>query len=455
MFTGGWLVELVWMKVNPEIFRAYDIRGLAGKDVTPELAEQIGRAFASHLRPSRVVVGRDVRLSGPKLHAATIRGISAMGVDVLDVGVVGTDEYYFACGSYGLPGIMVTASHNPPEYNGFKMVKKMPEILLATEFMELVANKSYQDAPKAGGIQKLSIHQPFIEHILKLIPPSSIKPLKVVIDTSNGALGPVWENLAVKLPIKLVPLFFEQDGNFPNHGNDIIQPENQAKLRESVVKSQADLGLIFDPDGDRCLAVDDRGRSVPGDFLTAMMAAQMLKRQPGSAVIYDIRASQAVPDLIKQAGGQPVVWKVGHAYIKPKMVEYDAIFGGEVSGHFYFKNFFYSDSGVLAALTLLQYVSNLPGKFSQRVVELESKYFLSGEINSTVVSCPVVFDALKAKYADGELNELDGVSITYPDWHFTVRASNNEPLIRLTLEASSHQLMEQKRDEVLAIIRAN
>lgn len=441
------------MEINSEIFRAYDIRGIAGADVTSELAEQIGRAFEAYLKPSKVVVGRDVRLSGPALQAALIKGLTAAGADVVDLGVVGTDEYYFACGVHKLPGIMITASHNPPEYNGFKMVKRMPEILLAKEFMSSVIGKAYPDAASLGKTQKLSIHQQFVDYMLKLIPPSTIKPLKVVVDTSNGALGTIWQMLAAKLPIKLIPLCFEQDGNFPNHGNDIIQPVNQVLLRQAVTKTRADLGLIFDPDGDRCLAVDDRGRSVPGDFLTALLAVQMLQQQPASPIIYDIRSSHAVADLVAQAGGQPIAWKVGHAYIKPKMVEHNAVFGGELSGHFYFKDFFFSDSGVLAGLKLLQYVSSLPGKFSAQVRELESKYFLSGEINSTVADYPAVFDALKSKYADGELNELDGISITYPDWHFTVRASNNEPLMRLALEASNQELMEQKRDEVLGIIR--
>lgn len=436
------------------VFRAYDIRGVVPDQIDADFAEQVGRAFANFLRPAAAVVGRDVRTTGEEFHYRVILGLTASGVDVVDIGQVSTDAYYYACGAKGLPGIMVTASHNPAEYNGFKLVKSMPELILAKEFAGAVLNRKYPDAGQAGSVTKTDIIGEFLDHLLSIVKPAAIKPLKVVVDASNGTQGPIWERLEKRLPIRLVKVCFEPDGRFPNHGNDVIQPENQAMLRAAVKRERADVGLIFDPDGDRCLAVDDRGQTVPGDFITALLAVEMLKRQPGSTVVYDIRASDAVPKLIKAAGGRPFGWKIGHAYIKPKMMEHDAVFGGEVSGHFYFKDFWFADCGLLAGLTILEYVSGLSRPLSSEVSELERGHHISGEINSKVSDVQEVLGRLKAKYQDGELDELDGVAIRYPDWHFVVRPSSNEPLIRLTLEADTREKMEAKRDEVLALIRA-
>jgi phosphomannomutase len=290
--------------------------------------------------------------------------------------------------------------------------------------------------------------------MLELVDVSALKPLTVVVDTSNGALGPVWTRLADRLPVTIVPLNFEPDGNFPNHGNDIVQPENQAMLRERVIAEEADLGLIFDPDGDRCMVVDERGSSVPGDFMTALLAVTRLRREPGSTIVYDIRSATAVPDMVKAAGGKPFVWKPGHVYIKPKMQEHDALFGGEVSGHYYFKEFWFSDSGVLAGLTMLEYVSLAERPLGDEVAELEGRYFLSGEINSRVEDIPSVLARVKERFSDGELSELSGVAVDYDNWRFVVRPSDNEPLVRLTVEADSKDLMEAKRDELVGLIRS-
>jgi phosphomannomutase len=353
-----------------------------------------------------------------------------------------------------VPGLMVTASHNPPEYNGVKMVRIVPDVVGSEEIQKALEEGLPPDANKAGSVREEDITEVFISSMLKIIPPEKLKPLKVVVDTSNGSQGKYWEILGKKLPIKMVPQFFEADGNFPNHDNDIIQPDAQKPLRERVIAEKADLGLIFDPDGDRCLVVDDRGVTIPGDFLTALLAETMLKNDPGSAIVYDIRASDCVRDIVKRAGGRPVIWKIGHAFIKPKMQEENAIFGGEVSGHFYFKDFWFADSGLLAGLAFLEYVSSLDVPLSTKIKELESKYFLSGEINTIVNDHDAVLSRIKEKYADGELNELDGIAIRYPEWRFVVRTGANPPgILRLTLEANSKQLMEQKRDEVLALIR--
>lgn len=443
------------MRLAPEIFRRYDIRGVIPDDLDEAGAERIGQAFSQTLRPTTVVVGRDVRLSGESLQQALIGGLTKTGVHVIDIGVVSTDSFYFACGHKKLPGLMVTASHNPPEYNGFKMVRKLPGLVTSEEIRTATEAEPPPDAAEPGVVTKEDITPAFIDRLLEIVPPKRIKHLKVVVDTSNGSQGAYWAKLGERLPITLIPQFFEPDGNFPNHDNDIIQPESQALLRERVVKEKADLGLIFDPDGDRCLAVDDRGKTVPGDFLTALLAETMLKREPGAAVVYDIRASDAVPDHISRAGGEPVGWKIGHAFIKPKMQEHEAIFGGEVSGHFYFKDFWYADCGALAGLTLLEFVSELNAPLSSKLIDLEKKYHLSGEINSRVSDHETVIEKIKEQYQDGELDELDGIAIRYPDWHFVVRTGANPPgILRLTLEATSAELMESKRDELLALIRS-
>lgn len=441
------------MRIADEIFRRYDIRGVIPDDLDEEGAERIGQAFAVAVNPKQVVVGRDVRLTGELLQNALVRGLTRAGVDVVDIGVVSTDAFYFACGQKGLSGLMATASHNPPEYNGFKMVRAVPHLVTSDE-VKAALEKIPPDTEKPGTVEQEDISEAFITRMLEIVPPSKIKPLKVVVDASNGSQGPYWTELGKRLPFTLIPQFFEPDGRFPNHDNDVIQIAAQAPLRERVVKEQADLGLIFDPDGDRCLAVDDRGKTVPGDFLTALLAETMLKREPGSAIVYDIRASDAVPDHIARAGGKPVGWKIGHAFIKPKMEEEQAVFGGEVSGHFYFKDFWFADCGLLAGLTLLEYVSQLNAPLSTKLKDLENNYFLSGEINSVVDNHLKKIEAIKQRYRDGEQSELDGIAVRYPDWHFVVRTGANPPgILRLTLEATSLELMEQKRDEVLKIIR--
>lgn len=439
--------------IDPAVFKAYDIRGKVPEQIDAAAAEQIARAFVAEVQPKTVIVGRDVRLTGPEFLEAVTSGLSKSGVDVINIGQVSTDEFYFACASKKLPGIMVTASHNPKEYNGFKMVKDMPYLVMASEFREKVTNVSYQDALKAGSAKEENLRAEFIDFVLSIVPPDKIKPLKAVIDTSNGAMGPVWEELALRLPIEIIKLCFEPDGNFPSHGNDIIQLDNQEMLRKKVKETSADLGLIFDPDGDRCLAVDDRGVSIPGDWLTALLAEEQLQNHPGATILYDIRASDAVPDMVKAAGGVPFVWKPGHVYIKSEMQKRGIVFGGEVSGHFYFKDFFYADSGLLAGLTMLQYVSGLATPLSDKIKELEGKYFLSGEINSEVADTRSVLARVKEKYHDAEINELSGIAVRFTDWHAVVRPSDNEPLIRLTVEANSKPLMEEKRDELLALIR--
>lgn len=443
------------MQIDPTLFRAYDIRGVIPDQLDVEGARHIGRAFADYLQyPETVVVGRDVRRTGPELHAAAIEGLTAGGVNVLDIGQVSTDEYYFACGQRSLPGMMVTASHNPAQYNGFKLVEAIPRLAVASEFKAWVFGRTYEDAAAPGAVEAWDLKREFDDHVLGLVNVEAIKPLKVVIDTSNGALGPVWERLAERLPITVIGLCFEPDGSFPSHGNDIVQPENQQLLRDAVSEHGADLGLIFDPDGDRCLAVDDRGRSVPGDYLTALLAVTRLRHDPGSTIVYDVRCSEAVPDLVRAAGGEPLMWRPGHVYLKPKMVEHNAVFGGELSGHMYFREFWYSDSGTLTGLTLMEYVSQLDGPLSAQVAELEDKYALSGEINFRVPDVEAVLANVRARYGEGgRVSELSGYGVWYEDWKFVVRPSDNEPLVRLTVEARTPAEMAARRDELSELIR--
>ncbi len=441
--------------LDPSTFRAYDIRGIVPDQLDAGGAEQIARAFAARLgRPDAVILGRDVRLSGPELHSAAAEGLRRSGIDVIDIGQVATDEFYFACGARRLPGMLVTASHNPPEYNGFKLVEDLPRLTVASEFKDSVFDHTYEDAAEHGELSTWDVGAEFDRHMLELVPPERLRPLRVVVDASNGALGPVWARLAEALPVEVDLLFCDPDGTFPNHGNDIVQPANQEPLRRRVRELGADLGLIFDPDGDRCLVVDDRGDSVPGDFATALLAVTRLRHAPGSAVVYDIRCSEAVPDLVTAAGGKPFVWRPGHVYIKPKMQELDAVFGGELSGHMYFKEFWFSDSGTLAGLTMLEYLSQLGHPLSQELAALRGRYFLSGEINSKVDDVDAVLERIRARYADGRHSELSGIAVWFDDWKFVVRPSDNEPLLRLTVEADSQQLMEEKRDELLGVITA-
>ncbi len=443
------------MRTEAQIFKAYDIRAIVPEELDAEGATQIGRAFAALVKPKSVVVGRDMRVSGPVIQPALLNGLTAAGVDVIDIGLVSTDEYYFACAEKKLPGLMVTASHNPPAYNGFKMVKEMPYFVSGKELQEWVEGKTYEDAPEKGTVVEEDITSDFDQKVLSLIEVSKIKPFKVVIDSGNGMTGPIWKRLAAHLPVTIDPLFSELDGAFPNRGPDPFQLDNQEKIRARVRETDADMGFIFDPDGDRFFLIDDRGLSIPGDFLNALLAEQELAVSPGSRIIYDVRASDALPDIVKAGGGEPVLSRVGHAYIKPLMQEKDAAFGGESSGHIYYRDFYFADSGVVPALKILEYVSAKGLPLSQILTDFENKYFLSGEINSTVKDPLAVIAGLKGKYSDGEATELDGVSIRYRDWHFNVRPSNTEPLIRLNVEASSRELMEEKRDELLALIRGD
>jgi phosphomannomutase len=447
------------MQVNPGIFKAYDIRGIYPTDLNEEIAYMVGRAFVTFLNADTVVVGRDMRTSGPQIFEAVTRGITDQGADVINVGMVSTDQYYYACAKFGQPGMMVTASHNPKAYNGFKMVRKMPYLLSGDEgiqdLRQLVESEDFPESSRKGSIREVDLMDEFVESLLQLIDVSAIRPLKVIADTGNGMVGPALAKLYSRLPVDLTPMYFEPDGNLPNHGLDPLQPENRAELQERVPREGAHVGFAFDGDGDRFFVIDDRGEFVPGDFMTALLAEYILRRQPGEKIVYDVRASWAVPDMVKRAGGTPLVERVGHAFIKTRMADENVVFAGEVSGHYYFRDFNYADSGMIPSLLILEMLSTSGKQLSELLAPIEAQYFVSGEINSTVADAQAKMREIAERYSDGKLEHIDGISVSYDDWHFNVRASNTEPLLRLNLESvRSAEHMEQKRDEVLSFIRS-
>ncbi len=449
------------MYVDSSIFKAYDIRGIYGQNLDETVGEAVGKAFNKVIGATQVIVGRDARVSSPSLHAAIIKGLTSVGTNVIDVGMVSTDMYYYACAEKKLPGIMVTASHNPKEYNGFKMVRQIPYLLSGDEGIQDIKKLIETDdlpaiAATPGKVEEWFIMDGFIKKILALVDVKTLKPMKVIIDTANGMVGPSLIELFKAMPqMTLIPMYFDPDGTFPNHGGDPLQEENRKELQERVVSEGADLGFAFDPDGDRFFCIDKKGRFVSGDFMTAILAQYFLKRTPGANIVYDIRASHAVPDLVTQSGGKAFYNRVGHAYIKKRMMDEHAIFGGEVTGHYYFEDFYFCDSGVAPMMFLLDLLSKTTETFDQMLDKLSSVYFISGEINTKGVDAKTMIAKLKDMYGPQakQVLEVDGITCEFEDWHFNVRGSNTEPLVRLNLEATSQALMEQKRDEVLAVIR--
>jgi len=450
------------MQINPSIFKAYDIRGVYGVDLSEALAAALGKTFPKIVVTKKVVVGRDGRISSPQLRNALVRSLTSVGVSVIDIGMVSTDMYYYACNKYKLPGIMVTASHNPKEYNGFKMVRQIPYLLSGEEGIQdikiLIENDDFlPQSSTPGTVEEQNIMDDFVSHILNLIDTTQLKPMTIVADTANGMVGPSLTELFKHIPqIKCIPMFFEPDGNFPNHGGDPLQAENRRELEKRVVKEGADLGFAFDPDGDRFFCIDQKGRFVSGDFMTALLSKYFLAKKSPATIVYDIRASHAVPDSIKAAGGKPLYNRVGHAYIKKRMMDENAIFGGEVTGHYYFADFFYCDSGVAPMLFLMDLLSRSDKTLDQMTDELSSTYFISGEINTKGVDAKSVLEQIEENYKHqaNDILKVDGITMIFDGWSFNVRASNTEPLVRLNLESTtSREQMENKRDEVLALIR--
>ena len=445
--------------LEPKVFKAYDVRGLYPAELDEAGAEAIGRAYVEQFEPRRIAVGRDMRVSSPSMQQAFLRGATAAGADVLDLGLVGTEMVYFAVGSLGLEGgAMVTASHNPKEYTGMKLVRRGALPVGGESGLLDVRDRAVAggapDADTSGRVAPHDIWPAYVDRVLSFVDISVLKPLKVVIDAANGMAGTMLPPVLERLPVETVRCFFEPDGSFPNHEPNPLLPENREFIVRKTLEEEADLGVAFDGDADRCFFVDDTGEFVPGDFVTALFAASVLEKNPGAKIIYDVRASRAVPETIERDGGIPLVERVGHAFIKARMRKDDATFAGEVSGHYYFRDFSQADTGTVPFLLMLELISKRRRRLSEILEPLRSHYFITGEINTPVADVALKLQEIKERYADGRVSHRDGISVDFDDWHFNVRPSNTEPLLRLNLEAMSEELMEQKRDEVLALIRA-
>jgi phosphomannomutase len=455
--------------MDETIFKAYDVRGIYPDQMDEQLAYRIGRGFARVLsdlqdvpvEELRVALGRDMRLSAPAMAQAYARGIADEGADVLDIGMAGTEMVYWTVGSRELDGgLMCTASHNPAAYTGAKLVKRGAIALSGDsgigELKEIVsAGEPGPPAESRGEVSEEDVSEPFREAALGYIDPSAIKPLKLVLDGGNGMAGPMVGPLLDSFPVEQERTYWEPDGEFPDHEPNPLLEENRRFIIDKVRETGADLGIAWDGDADRCFFIDDGGEFVAGDFLTALLAESILRKEPGATILYDVRASRAVRDVVERAGGKAEVNRVGHAFFKTRMRDTGAAFGGEVSGHYYFRDFYCADSGTLPALLILELLSVEDSRLSELLEPLRSAYFISGEINSEVDDQEGKMSELAERYADGEVDWLDGISVDYEDWHFNVRPSNTEPLLRLNLESvRSEEHLQEKRDEVLALIRA-
>jgi phosphomannomutase len=461
-------------KFDPKIFKAYDIRGIAATEITPELAEAVGRAVVAYTGAKIIVVGRDMRETSPELSVALIKGIVASGADVVDIGLTSTPMFYYAVGaqfgngnssasselghSPSGAGIMVTASHNPKEYNGFKMVRgnllPIGEGSGMEDVRDLALAGNFSDAPE-GNVMETDVREEYVAKHLEIVPRRDIGQPRVVFDAGNGMSGYVTPGIikAYGLEKKCKKLFFELDGSFPNHEPNPIKPENLTALIRAVIKEKADIGVSYDGDSDRVGFVDENGKVVRGDIVTALLAPEVLADHPGAVVLYDLRSSRVVAEAITNAGGKPVVSRVGHAFIKKQMRETDACFAGEFSTHYYFKDFFIAESSDLAVLMILRLMKRTGKKLSELVAPL-MHYYHSGEINFAVKDKEALFKAIAEKYeANAKVLRIDGIRYDFPSWWFNVRASNTEPLVRLNLEAETGAEMKEKIEEVSLLIK--
>jgi phosphomannomutase len=453
--------------VAPGIFKAYDVRGLYGEEMDGEVGHLLGRAFARVLArlagvetsALRVGLGRDMRLTAPEMADRVRGGLVDEGADVVDAGMIGTEMLYFLVGSRELHGgAMVTASHNPKAWTGVKLVREDALALSGDAGIGEVKaeiDAGMPEAPGGGSVEEVEIYEEFHRHALSFIDPDLVTPRRVVVDGGNGMAGPMVGPLLERLGLDLVTTYWEPDGEFPDHEPNPLLEENRRFIVQRVRDEGADLGIAWDGDADRCFFIDETGSFVDGDFLTAMLASSILRKDPGADILYDVRASRAVPDTIAERGGVPHVNRVGHAFFKIGMREQAAAFGGEVSGHYYFRDFWCADSGTIPALLVLELLSVEGQSLSELVGAYRERYFISGEINSEVADQEAKMRELAERYSDGEVSWLDGVSVDFPQWHFNVRPSNTEPLLRLNLESLvSREDMETRRDEVLGLIRS-
>jgi phosphomannomutase len=447
--------------IEPAIFKAYDVRGIHPTQLDGETARRIGRAFVDYLGGGRIAVGRDARISSPEIAAGFIRGALSQGASVIDIGTVGTDMMYYFVGRHDLDGgAIITASHNPKQWNGIKMVRRGALALSGDagikEIKQALLQGRFQDAPAPRGeAERQTISDDYAAHCLSFVEKAHIPRLKVVLDTGNGMGAVGAAAIFERLPLELVTMYFELDGTFPHHPPDPLEETNRRELVERVKAERADLGIAWDGDADRCFFIDDAGEFVPGDFATALLGERFCRREQDARIVYDVRASRAVADRVAAAGGRALMHRVGHAFIKKRMRDENAAFGGEVSGHYYFRDNWYADNGMIPALMMLELIGREKRRLSEMLRPLRERYFISGEVNSSVADVGDALARLEARFADARLSRLDGLSVDYPDWHFNVRPSNTEPLLRLNLEAFTRAEMERRRDEVLALIRGS
>jgi len=450
------------MRIHTDIFKAYDVRGLYPSEINEEVARQIGRGFVAYLEAKRIGVSRDMRISSPGIAAAFIQGAREQGADVVDYGMLATDMLYFGVVKDELEGgAQITASHNPKQYNGVKMVRAGALPLSGDaglgEIRDMIVNDRLPPlAATHGSVTPRNIVFEYIEKVMSFIDANAIKPFNVVLDAGSGMAGLVAPLLFDRLPCKTTRLCFNIDGHFPNHEANPLLEENRRDITDEVVRQKADVGIAWDGDADRCFFIDGSGEFIAGDFITALLAEAFLLKQPGATIIYDLRASRAVKDTVERHGGRALMNRVGHAFIKRRMRDEDGIFAGEVTGHYYFRAYSYADNGFIPALLILELMSKKNQSLHDLLRPLRERYFISGEINTKVASMddvPKKLETLARRYKDAQIARLDGLSVDYPDWHFNVRASNTEPLLRLNLEAATPQQMGEKRDEVLGIIR--
>jgi phosphomannomutase len=445
--------------VSPDldrIFKAYDVRGVVPDELDVDTARRIGAAFASWTGAPRILIGRDCRLSSPDLATALAEGATAVGADVTDLGLASTDLLYFASGSLDLPGIMLTASHNPPNYNGMKFclagARPVGQDTGLADLRALAAGPEPARAATPGSVEQRDLLADYVEHVLSFVDVNAMRPLTVVIDTANGMGGLVAPAVLARLPVKVHHLFPELDGTFPNHPADPIDPENQRDLKAAVLGFGADIGFAFDGDADRVFLVDERAEGVSGSIVTALVATALLKRNPGAPVVYNLICSWTVPEVIREQGGEPVRTRVGHSFIKQVMAETGAVFGGEHSGHYYFRDNYFADSGLIAAVIALGELSSADVPLSALLAPFR-RYADSGEINSVVEDPAGRIEAIADHLADGRQDRTDGLTVEFPDWWANVRASNTEPLLRLNVEARTQELLDERTAELLTLIR--
>jgi len=448
--------------IDPSIFKAYDVRGLYPSEMNETAAHDIGGAFVAYLGARRIAVSRDMRTSSPGLADAFIEGVRQQGCDVIDYGMLPTDVMYFAVCRDGLDGgAQITASHNPKEYNGVKLVSRDAKPLSGDVGLNeirdaIMARELPPSTPSLGGYERRDVVEDYLAHIFTFIDPSIIRPFNCVLDAGSGMGGLIGPKIFARLPCKTTHVAMEVDGTFPHHESNPLIEANRRTVTQRVLETKADIGIAWDGDADRCFFIDGTGDFVAGDLITALLAEAFLIKYPGETILYDVRASYAVKDIVAQYGGQAIMSRVGHAFIKQRMRAENAIFGGEVTGHYYFRDNFFADNGFIPVLLILELMSRKGKTLAELLAPLREKYFISGEINTKLASMEMAdakIAAITARYADGHVYHLDGVSVEYPDWHLNVRKSNTEPLLRLNLEGVTSAIMEARRDEVLGIIR--